>query len=293
MQEVEVTAYAKINLLLDVLGRREDGYHEVEMIMQTIGLHDKIYLKQASQYTLQTDSGQIPLDQSNLALKAAMLIGERCQTPPVAVRLEKNIPVAAGLAGGSTDAAAVLLGMDKLFDLHLSRGQLLDWAAEIGSDVPFCLSGPTALAYGRGEKLQPLVDCPKFYLVLVKPSFGVSTAEVYKHLDATQWKKRLGIEDYMDALKRQDVAGILHGLGNTLEKSTFDLYPAVATIKERMIALGGKYTLMSGSGPTVFSAFANKAEAEIFYQKCRDCFEQVYWTETMTSEQLEERMVWR
>lgn len=165
----EVTAYAKINLLLDVLYRRADGYHEVEMVMQTIGLKDQLIIEEAKEYALYTESGAVPHDQTNLALKAALLLGERYQTPPVAVTLTKHIPVAAGLAGGSTDAAAVLLGMDKLFDLRLGDETLSALAAELGSDVPFCLFGPTALASGRGEKLTTLPECPKLWLVLVNP----------------------------------------------------------------------------------------------------------------------------
>ena len=286
----EVTAYAKINLLLDVLHRRKDGYHEVEMIMQTIGLHDQLTIEEAKEYTLYTENGAIPHDQTNLALKAALLLGERYQTPPVAVTLAKHIPVAAGLAGGSTDAAAVLLGMDKLFGLNLSAETLAALAAELGSDVPFCLFGPTALASGRGEKLTALAQCPKLWLVLVKPPFGVSTPSVYRNLAVESLKEHPRTKACVEALAKQDTEKILQLMSNVLEQSTFKLHPATAEVKQRMQSLGGTHTLMSGSGPTVFSAFAEKAEAEAFYSRCQQEFEQVYWTETMTSEQLRERV---
>ena len=289
--QAQVTAYAKVNLLLDVLFKREDGYHEVEMIMQTIGLCDQVVLKQAQSYALQTQSSLIPHDGTNLALKAARLLGERYHTPPVAVTLDKRIPVAAGLAGGSTDAAAVLLGMNALFDLRLAQAELLALAAELGSDVPFCLSGPTALAYGRGEKLKALTECPKLWLVLVKPPFGVSTPSVYKHLDVKRLRAHPDAAAYSEALAKGDETYLLEGLGNVLEESTFKLHPAVAELKRQMQALGGSHTLMSGSGPTVFSAFSDREEAEAFYRRCQKQFKQVYWTETMTHEQLLERVI--
>lgn len=291
--QAEVMAYAKVNLLLDVLYRRDDGYHEVEMVMQTIGLSDRVSLEPAEQYTLHTDSGLIPHDQTNLALKAALSMGEHFQTPPVAVTLHKRIPVAAGLAGGSTDAAAVLMGMNALFDLRLDTAQLMTLAAELGSDVPFCLSGPTALATGRGEKLKPLPECPKLWLVLVKPPFGVSTPSVYQHLDFTQLTRHPDTRAYLEALERQEVQTLLQAMSNVLEQSTFGLHPQVAEVKRQMQSLGGTYTLMSGSGPTVFSAFSQKQEAIAFYHRCQQHFEQVYWTETVTSEQLVERVILR
>lgn len=291
--QVEVTAYAKVNLLLDVLYRRDDGYHEVEMVMQTIGLSDQVLLEPARQYALYTDNELIPHDQTNLAFKAALIMSERFQTPPVAVTLDKRIPVAAGLAGGSTDAAAVLLGMNALYDLRLSSAQLMALAAELGSDVPFCLSGPTALATGRGEKLKPLPECPKLWLVLVKPPFGVSTPSVYQHLDFAQLSQHPDLKAYLKALERQDVQTLLKTMSNVLEQSTFKLHPQVAEVKRQMQSLGGTYTLMSGSGPTVFSAFSQEEEASAFYHRCQQHFEQVYWTETVTSEQLVERVILR
>lgn len=260
------------------------------MVMQTIGLSDQLIIEQAEGYALYTENGAIPHDQTNLALRAALLIGERYQTPPVAVTLKKHIPVAAGLAGGSTDAAAVLLGMERLFDLQLSEARLTELAAELGSDVPFCLSGPTALASGRGEKLTALPECPKLWLVLVKPPFGVSTPSVYRHLAVERLAQHPDVQAYVQALRQQDTEKLLYSLSNVLEQSTFKLHPAVAEVKKRMQSMGGKYTLMSGSGPTVFSAFAQKAEAEAFYRRCQQAFEQVYWTETMTSEQIRERV---
>lgn len=286
----EVMAYAKINLLLDVLYRRADGYHEVEMVMQTIGLKDQLIIEEAKEYALYTESGAVPHDQTNLALKAALLLGERYQTPPVAVTLTKHIPVAAGLAGGSTDAAAVLLGMNKLFDLRLGDETLSALAAELGSDVPFCLFGPTALASGRGEKLTALPECPKLWLVLVKPPFGVSTPSVYRNLAVERLTEHPDTKAYVQALEKRDTKKLLQLLSNVLEQSTFKLHPAVAEVKQQMQSLGGTHTLMSGSGPTVFSAFAEKAEAEAFYDRCQQVFEQVYWTETMTNEQLRERV---
>lgn len=285
-----VTAYAKINLLLDVLYRRDDGYHEVEMVMQTIGLHDCLQIEPSDRYQLRTDSQQIPQDQSNLAYKAALLMAERYGLPPVSIAIEKHIPVAAGLAGGSSDGAAVLLGLNALFKLGLSQKELEELAAQLGSDVPFCLNGPTALATGRGERLMALTECPKLHLVLVKPAFGVSTPSVYKNLDLTMVSAHPDLASYQEALHKQDITALMQGMGNVLEQSTFALHPAVAQIKAQMQALGGEYTLMSGSGPTVFSIFAQKEQAERFYDICQTHFEQVYITETMTQERLKERV---
>lgn len=286
-----VKAYAKINLLLDVLGKRADGYHEVKMVMQSINLHDQIYLEASDKNQLLTQAA-IPNDQNNLAMKAVLLLQEYYPAlPPIAIRLEKHIPVAAGLAGGSSDAAAVLLGVKTLFDLDCSLEELQRIAAKIGSDVPFCLLGETALASGRGEIVTPLAEAPKLYFVLVKPEFGVSTASIYHNFDASANNKHPDFAAYSTHLAYKDGEKVLASMSNALEQSTFQLHPAVAKIKTKMQALGGKYTLMSGSGPTVFSGFSEKQAAEDFFRLCQSHFKQVFLTETVSQTDLKKRVM--
>lgn len=289
--KAKIKGYAKINLLLDVLRKRNDGYHDVQMIMQAIELYDEIIIQPAETNQLWLTTANIPNDESNLAMQAALLMQKNfSQVPPLAIELKKNIPVAAGLAGGSTDGAAVLLGIKTLFHLECSMDKLLQLAAQLGSDVPFCLSGPTALASGRGEILTALAECPRLYLVLVKPPFGVSTAEIYGHLNTAEIKDRPDFDYYCQALQTQNSKIILSHMSNALERSTFALYPDVAETKRQLQQLGAKYVLMSGSGPTVFCAFQEKIEAETFYKKAKEYFQEIYFSQTITATELKERV---
>lgn len=291
MKQVVVKAYAKINLILDVLGKREDGYHEVEMVMQTISLHDEVILKSAPGIMITTNHPQVPTDKRNLAYQAAQLIQTRYPTiPGVEIIINKQIPIEAGLAGGSTDGAAVILGMNKLFSLDMTKDEMLTLAAQLGSDVPFCILGPTAVARGRGELLEEITPCPLLWLVLVKPEFGVKTPQVYKNLNLAEITDHPDLMKYIRALERKDKEYICNNLLNILEQSTFQLYPQVKEIKAQMYNLGAKNVLMSGSGPTVFALFSNRQEAEDFFRQVKGIYRQVYLAQTIDEEKIRERM---
>lgn len=291
MKQAKITAYAKINLVLDVLRKREDGFHEVAMVMQAIDLADTIHLKEAQRNWLHTDNRHIPPNMNNLAMKAVLLMQERFpQVKPLEVTLEKRIPVAAGLAGGSTDCAAVMLGIDKMYNLNLSLAELEALGAELGSDIPFCMGGPTALATGRGEHIEALPHCPDLYLVLVKPSFGVSTPKVYGNLRVDERKEHPDVKACIQAIKEQDAAKVIDSMGNLLEQSTFELQPEVKELKEDMIAAGCDHVLMSGSGPTVFAAFAEKDKAQAYYQNIQKKYPGAIFARTVNQNMLEERV---
>lgn len=247
-------AHAKINLTLDVHCRRTDGYHEVEMIMQSIQLHDRLELQPGEKEISLTVSGlTVDGGEDNLIIKAAGLLQNLARPEcGAAIHLHKEIPVSAGLAGGSTDAAATLRGLNQLWNLGLSQEQLMELAVKLGADVSFCLSGGTALAEGIGEKLRPLPKAPGFGVILVKPSFGVSTAEVYRGLDLNNLGPRPDTRGMMTALAQGDLEKVADGLVNVLESVTLKLYPQLKEIKQELIRAGCRGALMSGSGPTIF-----------------------------------------
>lgn len=291
MPRAFIKGYAKINLVLDVLQKRPDGYHEVAMVMQAINLADTIILEKGPKNWLYTGHRHIPVNMSNLAMKAVVLMQKNfAQVPPLSVILHKNIPVAAGLAGGSTDCAAVLLGINQLCRLGLSSSQLAELGAQLGSDVPFCLQGPTALATGRGEIIKPLSSCPKLYFVLVKPNFGVSTPKAYGNLRLEEIEQHPSVQRCVDAILAADKIGVLHSLGNLLEHSTFQLHPSVQQLKAEMEDAGARHVLMSGSGPTVFAAFDSQKQAQRFYGQMQNRYTQVFLTETADEKELEERV---
>ena len=250
---LKVKAHAKINLALKVLGKREDGYHEVEMVMQSLALHDKIFLTPIRSDIELLVEGDAPLDESNLAYKAAKAILEysNCKQG-IRIKLVKNIPAAAGLAGGSSDAAAVLLGINKLLKLELDTEELMEIGKGLGSDVPFCIVGGTALARGRGEKIQPLPKAPKMGVVLIKPDFGVSTAQVYKRFSLDLVEKKADVNAVVEAIKKGDIKGIATAIFNDLEYVTMDMHPCLEGIKRQLEDAGALGVLMSGSGPTVY-----------------------------------------
>ena len=293
MQTATITAYAKINLVLDVLRKREDGYHEVAMIMQAVDLSDTITLKEADRNWIVSNSRNIPVNMGNLAMRAVTLMQREFsgRVPKLEVKLEKHIPVSAGMAGGSTDCAAVILGINKMCDLGLTRKEMEFLAAQLGSDVPFCIGGPTALATGRGEIMEPLPECPELHLVLIKPPFGVSTPKVYGNLRIHEVQHHPDVNTCIAGIKSGNVQQILDAMGNVLEESTFELQPNVKRIKEGMKACGCQHVLMSGSGPTVFAAFADKQEAEVQYQKIRQQYPGAILTRTINKKQIDERIV--
>lgn len=271
-------APAKINLALDVLFKRPDQYHEVEMIMTTVDLADRIEIEENKQnsITIFSHNRYVPDDDRNLAYQAAALLKERFDIKQgVSIKIEKNIPVAAGLAGGSSDAAATLRGLNRLWNLGLSMDELAELGAEIGSDVSFCVYGGTALATGRGEKIKHLPSPPKCWVVLAKPVRGVSTADIYKRLDL-QSVKHPNIPEMIQAIETNDYKGVCNNLGNVLENVTLSLHPEVLHIKNQMKRFGADAVLMSGSGPTVFGLVEYDSRMNRVYNGLRGFCEQVH-----------------
>lgn len=259
-------AYAKVNLGLDVLRKREDGYHEVKMIMQTIGICDELIISTSADtvgVNLLADVDTLPLDGTNLIVKAANLMMEKYNIKQgIDVKLIKNIPVAAGLAGGSSDAAATLRGMNRLFGLGLTEEELCRLALKIGADAPFCVHGGTYLSEGIGEKLTKLEDVPQCTVLVAKPNFGVSTGYVYANLHVDKIKKHPDMDKVIECVNNKDLKGIASNMENILENVTIHDYPFIQVIKDIMNDFGALNSLMSGSGPTVFGLFDNKANAE-------------------------------
>ncbi|PWW19026.1 4-diphosphocytidyl-2-C-methyl-D-erythritol kinase [Cytobacillus oceanisediminis] len=278
MLKVMVKAPAKINLSLDVLHKREDGYHEVEMIMTTIDLADRLELTLLDKNEIKIISHNrfVPDDQRNLAYQAAHLLKERFRVQKgVAITIEKTIPVAAGLAGGSSDAAATLRGLNKLWELGLSMDELAEIGSEIGSDVSFCVYGGTALAKGRGEVIKELPAPPTCWVILAKPFIGVSTADVYRRLDVSQ-VHHPNTGGMIEAIHNGSYAGVCHNLGNVLEDVTLQMHPEVAQIKDQMKRFGADAVLMSGSGPTVFGLVHHDSRMHRIYNGLRGFCDQVF-----------------
>ena len=268
MDNITLKALAKINLGLDVVRRREDGYHEVRMVMQTIHLYDKLEIvKQKEEgITITSNLSYVPTNENNLVYKAGkLLIDEFGIKEGVSVDLQKRIPVAAGMAGGSTDAAAMLYGMNRIFDLGLSRQQLMDRGVKIGADVPYCLMRGTALAEGIGEKLTslpPMVKCP---VLIAKPQISVSTKFVYENLKLDENTVHPDIDQLLTDIENKDLHAIAGHMGNVLESVTIPEYPIIARIKEQMMKSGAVNAMMSGSGPTVFGLFEDEETAKKAY----------------------------
>jgi 4-diphosphocytidyl-2-C-methyl-D-erythritol kinase len=285
MTRIYEKAPAKINLLLDVIRKRDDGYHEVEMIMTMVDLADRLEMEELSgdRIVLSSQAGFIPLDEKNLAFQAARLIKERYGVSRgVYIHLDKRIPVAAGLAGGSSDAAAALRGLNRLWGLGLSGVELESLGAELGSDVPFCIRGGTAVARGRGEVLESIPAPPQCWVILVKPPINVSTADVYGKLRASELKSHPSIPDMLAAIRSESFLGVCESLGNVLETVTLDRYPEVRQIKECMVKLGADGVLMSGSGPTVFGLVAKETKIARIYNGLRGFCKEVHVVRMLT-----------
>ncbi|QKG83075.1 4-(cytidine 5'-diphospho)-2-C-methyl-D-erythritol kinase [Kroppenstedtia pulmonis] len=276
--DISIKAPAKINLTLDVLHKRADGYHELEMVMTTIDLADRIDLTETTGgIQLESTSGFVPFDERNLAYQAAVMVKERLGIKKgVHILIHKHIPVAAGLAGGSSDAAATLIGLNRLWNLGLSREELAKWGLELGSDVPFCVLGGTAIARGRGENLTPVPPPPPCWVILAKPSHGVSTAEVFGALKLDQVSHRPNLKGMIQALESKDFDAVCGHLDNVLEDVTIPAYPKVARLKERMAAFGAQGVLMSGSGPTVFGLINRESVAKRVVNGLRGFCRHVY-----------------
>ncbi len=264
MDSIRLKARAKINLGLDVLGKRADGYHEVRMIMQTIGIYDRLIIRKIPENDIRITSSLffLPVNENNLIYKAAKLIKDEYGIKEgIEVDLNKFIPVAAGMAGGSTDAASTLFGMNKLFNLKLSQTRLMELGVRIGADVPYCVMRGTALAEGIGEKLTRLAPMPHSWIVVAKPPVNVSTRLVYEKLDLGGVKEHPDIDGIIEAITKQDVYGVAAKMGNVLESVTIPLYPVIDSIKSQMLQNGAIGAMMSGSGPTVFGIFPDEQTA--------------------------------
>jgi 4-diphosphocytidyl-2-C-methyl-D-erythritol kinase len=283
MKDISVKALAKINLGLDVVRRREDGYHEVRMVMQTIHLFDRLEIakNRSGEITIATNLPFLPTNKNNLVYKAAELLKEEFGIADgLHVKLYKHIPVAAGMAGGSTDAAAVLYGMNRLFDLGLKREELMKRGVGIGADVPYCIMRGTALAEGIGEELTalpPMVKCP---VLIAKPQISVSTKFVYENLHLNEETVHPDIDRLVQDIRAKDLRAIAGDMGNVLETVTIPAYPVIAQIKDHMLEHGAVNAMMSGSGPTVFGLFEDKNTAEKAYERMKKSglAKQVYLT---------------
>ena len=288
MDKMELKALGKINLGLDVLGRRENGYHDVRMVMQTVYLYDQIVITKTKQPGVKAETNlfYLPVDENNLACRAAkMLIDEFNITEGVHISMDKKIPVSAGMAGGSADAAAVLFGVNKMFGLGLSKQELMERGVRLGADVPYCIMRGTALSEGIGEILTPLPPMPQCRVLIAKPAVSVSTKHVYESLNLPS----LGAEAHPDidamraAIEKKDLSGVVSQLGNVLETVTIPENPVIQTLKDKMREMGADGSLMSGSGPTVFGLFTNQTAAQAAYEELRygssqDLAKQVYLT---------------
>lgn len=265
MEQITRKAYAKINIGLDVLKRREDGYHEVRMIMQTVDICDDLAFERTAQsgIVIRTDREDLPVDDNNLIYKAAdLLFREKGITEGVKITLTKRIPIAAGMAGGSSDAAATMRGLNELFGMGYSVRELQELGVKLGADIPYCLVGGTMLSEGIGEILTPLPAPPDCFLVVAKPDIDVSTGFVYGNLHADRLTYHPDIDGMIEALRTGSLSGVTERLGNVLETVTVKEYPVIEEIKELLRSMGAENALMSGSGPTVFGIFNKRETAE-------------------------------
>lgn len=273
MDRIELKALGKINLGLDVLGRRENGYHDVRMVMQTVYLYDQITIKKRRRpgIGIETNLYYLPVNENNLAYRAAKLLMDEFRIEDgISIRLNKHIPVAAGMAGGSSNAAAVLFGMNRIFGLGLTMEELMKRGVTLGADVPYCIMRGTVLAEGIGEVLTPLAPMPKCFVLLAKPPVAVSTKLVYEKLDSQEIEKHPDIDGIIEGLEEQSLAKITASMGNVLERVTVLEYPVIDKIKNTMKTAGALNAMMSGSGPTVFGIFEDKNRARAAAQKIKE-----------------------
>lgn len=283
MNQIELKALAKINLGLDVLGKQDDGYHTVRMVMQTIYLYDEVRLMKKKEPGIEivTNLPFLPRGEGNIAYKAArLLMDEFGIESGVQISLKKHIPVAAGLAGGSANAAAVLFGMNRMFGLELSMEELMKRGVMLGADVPYCIMRGTVLAEGIGERLSVLPSMPKCTVLIAKPPVSVSTKVVYEALDANEITDHPDIDGIIAGLEKRDLKAVADAMGNVLEGVTIPMHPVIEDIKNEMKAAGALNAMMSGSGPTVFGLFENRADAKNAQRRIREkaLTKQVYVT---------------
>ena len=293
MKQIELKALAKINLGLDVLGKRENGYHDVRMIMQSIYLYDDVTIqrKDTQGIEVETNLHFLPTDKNNIAYKAAKLLMEEFHLPGgVRILLNKRIPVAAGMAGGSSNAAAVLFGMNKMFRLGLSQEELMERGVQLGADVPYCIMRGTVLAEGIGEELTVLPSMPPCVVLIAKPPISVSTRVVYEALDSKEIVTHPDIDGLIDGLEKGSLQEIAKYMGNVLEDVTIPLHPVIENIKREMKQAGALNAMMSGSGPTVFGLFENRKAARKAQERIRrkGLAKQVYITNVHSARRTED-----
>lgn len=281
--EIIEKAPAKINLGLDALYKREDGYHELEMVMASVDLADRLSFESTSgnKIMIESNSAFLPLDRRNHVYQAAELLKREYRlNQGVKIQIQKNVPVAAGLAGGSSDCAATLRGLNRLWDLGLSAEKLAELGGRIGSDVPYCIEGGTAFVTGRGEKIERLPSMPQCWVVLVKPKMSVSTSSIFGSLsfNTIQHPDIVGLKE---AVIRADYSMMTNKIGNALESVTIKRHPVIQQIKDRMMKYGADAALMSGSGPTVFALCKNKSRAQRIYNGLKGFCDEVYLVRTL------------
>ena len=281
MMTVTLPAYAKLNLTLDILGKRTDGYHDLAMVMQSITLHDDVTVTLTDTAVITCRCGTLPGNDSNLAVKAAKAFFAALGIAPrgLAIDIEKRIPMQAGMAGGSTDAAAVLRALRELLAPELSTQALEKIGEAVGSDVPYCVRGGTVLAEGRGEKLTTLKNAPRFRVVVCKPDFPLSTPALFKRSDAVQVVDRPDTEGMLQAIEDSDALGVSARVFNVFEAVLCAEEREVFTIKEQLLSLGAAAAAMTGSGPTVFGLFADAQIAQAAYDTLKTDYTQTYLAE--------------
>lgn len=293
MRKIVMKAFGKINLTLDVLGKRNDGFHELETLFRGIHLYDIVSLERRDRgIQLECDEEELPLGPDNLAYRAAAVLMEDFpQVTGVNIHLIKRIPVAAGLAGGSTDAAAVLVGINRLFGLALTKAQLEDYAARIGSDVPFCLYPLSAVGRGRGELLTEAPEGPVMWIVLVKPPFGLSTGEIYEHLGQVEIDEHPNLEEVLEGMESKDFERIYRNMGNVLECSAFDLQPRLRDWERDLSVLRADRVMMTGSGPTLVAYFSDEEGARRLAAQWTQPRWDVLLSRTLSKSEVEDRMI--
>lgn len=276
-------AYGKVNITLDVVGKREDGYHLLKMIMQNIDIYDVITIERIeSGIEITCNKPYVPTDERNLAYKAAKLFKDTFNiTSGVSINIKKNIPVAAGLAGGSTDCAAVLKIMNKLFQVNANNEKLMELGVKLGADVPYCINGGTALCEGIGEVLTPLKPFKNHIIVLVKPPFGVSTKEVYKNFDLGRVKNHPETDKVITYINEDNLYEVAKNMKNLLENVTLKKHKVISSIKSEMESLGAIKAMMSGSGPTVFAFFDDMMKAQRCYDEMKKKYNDTFITRTV------------
>jgi len=278
-----VKAYGKINISLDIVGKREDGYHLLKMIMQNVDLYDSMSFQKCNKgINISCNKPYIPTDDKNLVYKAAELFMDTYDIHEgINIYLKKNIPVAAGMAGGSADAAAVFKALNQVFEVNTGDNELMDLGVKIGADVPYCIIGGTAMCEGIGEIITPLTPFKNHILVLVKPNFGVSTKEVFKNLDINKIFKHPDTDAIIKAMEQEKLENVCKNMKNLLENVTLRKYPVLKRIKEDMVKMGAIGAMMSGSGPTIFAFFDDMLKAQLCYDKFKILYKEVFITRTI------------